>query len=104
MWYNVNENNEAVKSDGGKDMFSTACGVDPNEKYFIYVTAQKGEAYVYNLETNEEKKLRDGVSLRETIGFDESVMYAQGTDRSVVSVNPETGIVKTEADNPKLNL
>lgn len=92
------------KAFADKGDFSSACGVDAQEKYFIYITSQKGEVYVYDLKSGKESKISDGVFLRDTLGFRGSVMYAEGMESNVISIDPENGSVKTEVTNRQLNL
>ncbi|MGN0451263.1 MAG: C39 family peptidase [Acutalibacteraceae bacterium] len=92
------------KTFSDKADFSSVCGVDEKEKYFIYTTAQKGELYVYDLKSGEEKRLDTGVFLRETLGFRDGVMYAAGMESSVVAIDVEDFSVRTEVQNPQLNL
>ena len=92
------------KSFSAKADFSSVCGVDEKEKYFIYTTSQKGEVYVYDLESGEEKKLDEGVFLREALGFRGGVMYAAGMESSLVAIDAEDFSVRTEVQNPQLNL
>lgn len=92
------------KSFSDKADFSSVCGVDEKEKYFIYTTSQKGEVYVYDLKSGEEKKLDEGVFLREALGFRGGVMYAAGMESSLVAIDAEDFSVRTEVQNPQLNL
>lgn len=92
------------KSFSDKADFSSCCGVDEKEKYFIYTTSQKGEVYVYDLKTGEEKKLDEGVFLREALGFRGGVMYAAGMESSLVAIDAEDFSVRTEVQNQQLNL
>lgn len=92
------------KSFSDKADFSSVCGVDEKEKYFIYTTSQKGEVYVYDLKSGEEKKLDEGVFLREALGFRGGVMYAAGMESSLVAIDVEDFSVRTEVQNPQLNL
>lgn len=92
------------KTFSDSEAFSSVCGVDENEKYFIYTTAQKGEVYAYDLKSGEEKKLGEGVFMYETLGFRGGVMYAVGMESNVISIDPENGSVKTEVINRQLNL
>ena len=92
------------KSFSDKSDFSSVCGVDEKEKYFIYTTSQKGEVYVYDLKSGEEKKLDEGVFLREALGFRGGVMYAAGMESSLVAIDAEDFSVRTEVQNPQLNL
>lgn len=92
------------KSFSDKADFSSVCGVDEKEKYFIYTTSQKGEVYVYDLKSGEEKKLDEGVFLREALGFRDGVMYAAGMESSLVAIDAEDFSVRTEVQNPQLNL
>ena len=92
------------KSFSDKADFSSVCGVDEKEKYFIYTTSQKGEVYVYDLKSGEEKKLDEGVFLREALGFRGGIMYAAGMESSLVAIDAEDFSVRTEVQNPQLNL
>ena len=92
------------KSFSDKADFSSVCGVDEKEKYFIYTTSQKGEVYVYDLKTGEERRLDEGVFLREALGFRGGVMYAAGMESSLVAIDAEDFSVRTEVQNPQLNL
>ena len=92
------------KSFSDKADFSSVCGVDEKEKYFIYTTSQKGEVYVYDLKSGEEKKLDEGIFLREALGFRGGVMYAAGMESSLVAIDAEDFSVRTEVQNPQLNL
>ena len=92
------------KSFSDKADFSSVCGVDEKEKYFVYTTSQKGEVYVYDLKTGEERRLDEGVFLREALGFRGGVMYAAGMESSLVAIDAEDFSVRTEVQNPQLNL
>lgn len=92
------------KSFSDKAAFSSVCGVDEKEKYFIYITAKNGEVYVYDLKSGEEKKLGEGVFLHETVGFRDGVMYASGMESSIVAIDVEDFSVRTEVQNPQINL
>lgn len=87
-----------------KKEFSTVCGVDEKEKYFVYTTAQKGEVYVFDLKSGEERKLDEEVFLRETLGFSGGVLYAVGMNGEVFAVDVEDFSVRIEVNNPQLNL
>ena len=103
----IYDNSGKLKSEktfSDKADFSSVCGVDEKEKYFIYTTAQKGELYVYDLKSGEDKRLDTGVFLRETLGFRDGVMYAAGMEGSLVAIDVEDFSVRTEVQNPQLNL
>lgn len=84
--------------------WSSVCAVSEDERYFVYTLAKNGAIYVFDRDTCEEKMLVKSASLQESLGFSGGIMYAVGTDNTVIVLDIANSSVRTEVCDKRLNI